>query len=70
MTQLDAEGIGKIISGLQGKTVDETRASELATEVSVLVDAVEDASRKISFDDEPLQYQAYIKSAGSKGRNG
>lgn len=62
MSDVDAKSVQDFISNLQCKEYDDTRASELAVEVSTLTGAVEAVSEFVGFDDEPSQFAAYIKS--------
>jgi hypothetical protein len=70
MSRVGADAIEKILLGLQGKIVDGTRSLELAEEVSTLIDAVENISVTIDFDDEPSNFQAYVENEMSGSGHG
>ena len=60
MKALKAQTIRDYTESLQGTAFGPERCEELAKEVSLLVDTVENTSPLMDFDCEPSQYQTFI----------
>jgi hypothetical protein len=57
---LQGQTIQDLIQSSQGIGFDGARSSEIAAEVTNLLDAVDGFSELMHFDCEPLQFHAYI----------
>lgn len=58
--KIHGQTIQDLTGGLQGFDAGEDRSQEIAAEVAILIDAVESFSEFMTFDSEPLQFNAYI----------